>query len=268
MLGYNQYFFNNSIKKYITIMGSLFSGMVVDRSTSEKERYQRVPISFQEKERFIAKLHSPESLNPTDTSDPNRKARVATIVPAMSLQLDGMSYNADKKTSTANRRLQVNSATPSMMQMNPVPYRFNFSLSIYTRNLSDQFALIEQILPFFQPSFTCVITELLNQKIEINRNVLINLDDISFANEFVGDVKETRYLQTDLSFSLDGYLYPPQTEENVIETVFLDFYANQTKLGEDTVDTLEGVDWHGNTENLSADSVVTQQTKIGDEGRQ
>jgi len=268
MLGHNQYFFNDSIKKYITIMGTLFSGFVVDRSANGVTRYQKVPISFEEKEFFIAKLNSPESLNPTDTSDPNRKARVATIVPAMSLQMTGMSYNADKKTSIANRELKLgDSSKPSYFQMNPVPYRFDFNLSIYTRNLSDQFALIEQITPFFQPSFNCVITELLNEEITINRDVLINLDGISFSNEFTGDVKEKRYLQVDFEFSLDGYLYPPQGAANVIETVFIDFYANKTKLGADDVNSLEGVDWHGTVGSTTADEIHTNKTNIGEKSR-
>ncbi len=270
MLGHNQYFFNDSIKKYITVMGVLFSGFVVDRSANGQTRYQKVPISFEEKEFFIAKLNSPESLNPTDTSDPNRKARVATIVPAMSLQMTGMSYNADKKTSIANREIKIGSSKtgePSYMQMNPVPYRFDFNLSIYTRNLSDQFALIEQITPFFQPSFTCVITELLNEEISINRDVLINLDGISFANDFMGDVKEKRYLQVDFAFSLDGYLYPPQDAATVIETVFIDFYANKTKLGVDSVDSLEGVDWHGSMGSSGKDRIHTTETEIGEKSR-
>ncbi len=270
MLGHNQYFFNDSIKKYITIMGTLFSGFCVDRSANGVTRYQKVPISFEEKEFFIAKLNSPESLNPTDTSDPNRKARVATIVPAMSLQMTGMSYNADKKTSIANRDLKLGSSAtgePSYMQLNPVPYRFDFNLSIYTRNLSDQFALIEQITPFFQPSFTCVITELLNEEITVNRDVLINLDGISFSNEVTGDVKEKRYLQVDFAFSLDGYLYPPQGAASVIETVFIDFYANKTKLGTEDINSLEGVDWHTNLGSETADKIQTTNTAIGGTGR-
>ena len=270
MLGHNQYFFNDSIKKYITIMGTLFSGFCVDRSANGVTRYQKVPISFEEKEFFIAKLNSPESLNPTDTSDPNRKARVATIVPAMSLQMTGMSYNSDKKTNIANRDLKLGSkanGTPSYMQLNPVPYRFDFNLSIYTRNLSDQFALVEQITPFFQPSFTCVITELLNQEITVNRDVLINLDGISFSNELTGDVKEKRYLQVDFTFSLDGYLYPPQGATEVIETVFIDFYANKTKLGDESINTLEGVDWHGSVGSTSTDEIRTNKTEIGQKSR-
>ena len=186
----------------------------------------------------------------------------------MSLQMTGMSYNADKKTSIANRELKLgDSSKPSYFQMNPVPYRFDFNLSIYTRNLSDQFALIEQITPFFQPSFNCVITELLNEEITINRDVLINLDGISFSNEFTGDVKEKRYLQVDFEFSLDGYLYPPQGAANVIETVFIDFYANKTKLGADDVNSLEGVDWHGTVGSTTADEIHTNKTNIGEKSR-
>lgn len=268
MLGNNQYFFNGSIRKYITIMGTLFTGALVDRSKNGEVRYQKVPISFQEKERFIAKLNSPESLDPTNSNDPNRKARVATVVPAMSLQLEGMSYNPDKKTAVANRVLQLGqNGAPTYMQMNPVPYRFDFNLGIYTRTLSDQFALIEQILPFFQPSFVCKITELLENKIKIERDVLINFDGISFNNDVVGAVTDKRYLEANLTFSLDGYLYPPQTEAGVIETIFLDFYENE-QMASDSVETLEGVDWHGNIDNEQAAKVKTQQINIGDEDRE
>jgi hypothetical protein len=89
----------------------------------------------------------------------------------------------------------------------PVPYDYEFSLSIYVRNTEDGTQIIEQILPFFTPDFTVTVDFIpsLGQKYDLP----IKLDSVSSSIDYEGDMSTTRLIIWDLTFTLKGYIWPP-----------------------------------------------------------
>merc|ERR1711991_1118835 len=108
----------------------------------------------------------------------------------------------------------------------PVPYNLQFSLSIFTKLNDDALQIIEQILPYFQPSFNVTI-DLINV-IGEKRDVPIVLDNISFQDDYEGDFTTRRALIYTLNFTAKTYLFGPVSDssEGLIKKVQVDYHAS------------------------------------------
>ena len=89
----------------------------------------------------------------------------------------------------------------------PVPYNMTIVLSIYTKLNDDMLQIIEQILPFFQPSYNLPI-KFLGGLNEI-KDVAINLDSIGMDDDYEGNFDTRRALIYTLTFTAKTYLYGP-----------------------------------------------------------
>jgi len=233
------FYYNSSIRRYVTLLMALFNHIEVQRMDGDKRRLIKVPINYANKEKFVAALNKINM--PTSDYD---IAKVETILPRMNLTLVDMSYNGQFKTNITNRTLKTVDEAGQIGQFNPVPYTFLFELGIYTRNADDMFQIVEQILPYFQPHFTCKITELYENKIVIkDRDLNIVIQGITPDENADGDVSTRRHIEWTIMFEMNGWLYPnTKLLTSQIKTIYLDFFANSKELGEST-DDYESVDF-------------------------
>ena len=72
------WFYNSAMRRYIVMMGVLFSHVQVMRRRDDKIELQRVPITYASKERFVEKLRAITSVNSEMPI-----AKVETILPRM-----------------------------------------------------------------------------------------------------------------------------------------------------------------------------------------
>lgn len=202
----NQHFYHRSIRKLVVSFGTLFNDIEIvrfDNSNNPKERF-KVPISYGPKEKYISRLYS----------DPTLTKSINTLVPRMSFNLDSLSFDPTRKQITTIRNFSANTNTSFNSQFVPVPYSFDFSLSIYVRNVEDGTQIIEQILPFFAPDFTVTIDFIpsMNQKYDVP----FILNSVETSTEYEGALEETRLVTWDLSFTAKSYLWPPVKSSGVI----------------------------------------------------
>ena len=94
-------------------------------------------------------------------------------------------------------------------QFVPIPYNYQFSLSIYVRNTEDGTQILEQILPFFTPDFNVTVDFI--PEMDQKYNVPIILDSVTSTVEYEGAMNEgsTRLILWDLAFTAKGYIWPP-----------------------------------------------------------
>lgn len=259
------FFYNSSIKRYITLMQALMSHIQVRRVNEGGEsRLIRVPIQYANKEAYAAAL---DKIN-MPTSEHNI-AKVETILPRMSLSLIDLQYNGTFKTNITNRRIQTLNDGKLLQQFNPVPYKFIFELGIYTRNEDDMFQIVEQIVPYFQPHFTCKITELYDKQIIIkDRDVNIVIQGITPDESADGPAGMRRRLEWTIMFELNGWLYPnTQHLSSQIRTIYIDFFANIKELPDhfESVDTqvvpkdVDKEDWDGSYKQTYTTNVPKEQ---------
>jgi len=198
MLG-KEHYYNRTIRKVVTAFGTLFNDIYLIRynkaGTSAYERL-RVPLSYGSKERYLTRI----------TSDPTLTKSVAVVLPRISFEMTGMSYDSSRKQNSLIRNFSQ-STTGLKTQFNPVPYDFSFSLSIYVRNTEDGTQILEQILPFFTPDFTVTVDFI--HEMGKKFDVPIILNSVNTTTDYEGDMMTTRMITWDLEFTVKGYIWPP-----------------------------------------------------------
>lgn len=223
------YFYNSSLRRYILMLGDLFSNIQVQRVREDiGKTYIRVPITYASKEHFMMKLNKWTSVNNEDSP-----AKVETILPRINLHLVDMMYNPTYKTGQLNRSAMSNpnSKTGTISQYNPTPIKMIFELGIFTRHQDDMFQIVEQIMPYFQPHFNTTMTELFENEITFERDIRITFQSISIDEQIDGDKQSRRRLEWSIMFEVNGWLYPPAFDlSGEIRTIYLDFHANSREL--------------------------------------
>jgi hypothetical protein len=200
MLG-NAQFYHRTIRKMVVVFGTLFNDLEIVRYTQAgvpKEKW-KVPLTYSPKERFLTAI----------TSDPNLIKSINTIVPRMSFNLDSLEYDVQRKQISTLMNFAKQDNTSVSTQFVPIPYNFQFSLSIYVRNTEDGTQILEQILPFFTPDFNVTVDFI--PEMDQKYNVPIILDSVSSTVEYEGGLTEgsTRLILWDLTFTAKSYIWPP-----------------------------------------------------------
>ena len=108
----------------------------------------------------------------------------------------------------------------------PVPYNIGFELNIFSKLNDDALQIIEQILPFFQPSFNLTVD--LVSSIGEKRDIPIVLDSIDFQDDYEGSFQTRRALIYTLRFTAKTYLFGSiaDTSDGLIRKVQADVYAD------------------------------------------
>ena len=242
MLG-NANFYNRTIRKIVVAFGTVFNDIYVVRYTKDgltaKETI-KVPLNWGAKEKYITRL----------TSDPTLTKSIATTVPRISFEMTGMSYDSSRKLPTTVRNFSANNATTVNAQYVPVPYNFDFSLSIYVRNTEDGTQILEQILPFFTPDFSVTVDfiPLMDPKYDMP----IILNSVSNETTYEGDMMETRMIIWNLEFTAKSHIWPPVKTGKIINTANTNLFIQPNSLLEQQVfvDFANGVGRFSDSETL------------------
>ena len=206
MLG-NAHFYNRTIRKVVVAFGTMFNDILIKRYTKDgstaKEQF-KVPLSYGPKEKYLTRI----------TSDSNLTKSVATVVPRISFDLTGMEYDSSRKQLSTLQNFAANNSTNIKTQYVPVPYNFEFSLSIFVRNTEDGTQILEQILPFFTPDFNVTVDFISSMTQHYDMPVILN--SVTPSVDYEGDGTTTRLIMWDLSFTAKGYIWPPVKEGKYI----------------------------------------------------
>jgi hypothetical protein len=277
MLG-NSQFYHRTIRKMVVVFGTMFNDLEIVRYTQAgvpKEKL-KVPLSYGPKERYLTHI----------TSDPNLIKSVNSVIPRMSFNLDSLEYDANRKQISTLQNFAGASNSAVNTQFLPVPYNFEFSLSIYVRNTEDGTQILEQILPFFTPDFSVVVDFIPSMGLKYTVPIILN--SVASTVEYEGGMDDgtTRLILWDLTFTAKSFIWPPvktgkiiraaNTNINIdlssttIQKVYVD-YANGNNVfttGETLRDTANG--FFGTVEYFSNSSigtlVITNGNKFIEEG--
>ena len=221
MLG-NAHFYNRTIRKVVVAFGTMFNDIQLQRYNKDgTHAYEifKVPLSYGSKEKYLTRI----------TSDPDLTKSIATTVPRMSFELTGMSYDTSRKLPTTIRNFSANNSTTSLQtQYLPVPYDFEFSMSIYVRNTEDGTQILEQILPFFTPDFNVTVNFIpgMDQKYDMP----VKLNSVTTTTDYEGDFMSTRLIMWDLTFTAKGYIWPPVQNGKLIRQTTENIFINVSSL--------------------------------------
>jgi len=215
---FGQTFYNQTIRKYVSLFGTLFDDIHIIRTDSNgnETAFIKVPITYAPKEKMLARAQQ----------DPNIDRPTATItMPVMSFEMTFVNYDSDRKLPTINRSANKLASNPSVLnyQYNPVPYNFGFKLYIMVKNAEDGTKIVEQILPYFTPDFT--VTVQLIPAMNETKDIPIVLNSIDQIDTYQGNFTERQALIWTLDFTLKGYLFGPVKTSPIIKFANVNFYT-------------------------------------------
>ncbi len=215
MLG--QYYYHEILRKTIISFGTIFNDIHIRHrdGAGQESSDLRVPLAYGPMQKFLARLEQQADLN---------KA-VQITLPRMSFETTNIAYDATRKGGITQTFKATDGSKLRKVFM-PVPYNIGFELNILVKLNDDALQIVEQILPYFQPSFNVTI-DLVNV-IGEKRDVPIVLDNISFQDDYEGDFTTRRALIYTLNFTAKTYLFGPVSDssEGLIKKVQVDYYTS------------------------------------------
>ena len=116
---------------------------------------------------------------------------------------------------------------------NPVPYTFGFKLYIYGKNTEDCTKIVEQILPYFTPSWT-VIADMI-PGLDTPMEMPITLNTVEFSDNYEAGFQQRRAIIWTLDFTMKGYMYGPTFAGKIIKFIDANIYVANTQVVSDSV---------------------------------
>jgi hypothetical protein len=214
MLG-NSHFYHQLTRKAVVLFGRLFDDIYLIRKNTqtgkETSRFL-VPIIYAPKEKMVTRI----------LSDPDLLKSVGTILPRMSFEITGISYDSSRKQNSLLKAAKANTATRASSMYMGVPYDITFSLNVYARNIDDGTQIVEQILPFFNPDFT--VTTNMIPELGFLKDVPVILNSVANDIEYEGNFDSVRYVNWTLNFTMKIHYYGPISYPKIIRTVYANIF--------------------------------------------
>ena len=207
------YFYHEIFRKTIIAFGNIFNNIEIHHTNNSDDTVSiiKVPLAYGPIQKFLARIEQ----------DPTALKPIKMTLPRMSFEFVGLNYDASRKVSTTQSFI---TDTGKKVYM-PVPYNMQFEVNIITKLNDDALQIVEQILPYFQPSYnlTVKLVEPINEK----RDIPIILDSVSFTDDYEGDYTKRRSLVYTLRFTAKTYLFGPipSSSTGVIKKVTLDYMS-------------------------------------------
>lgn len=215
------YFYNGSIRKLVVAFGSLFDEIYVEHEYPDATKKRiKVPISYGPKEKFYRRIVELDEAGDRDAME--------NILPRIGFEVTGMRYDGTRKLNTLNRTTSRKEEDDQIVSSayHQVPYNFEFTLNIMTRNIEDGHQIVEQILPNFTPDFTITMNF---TEIDRRVDVPIILDTVEASEEYEGDMMTRRMVTHRLTFTAKSFIFGKIRSSGLIREVRLTF---QELMGE------------------------------------
>jgi len=200
-------FYNQAVRKTVVSFGTLFNNIelkkVVDGQVMEVEK---VPLAYGPKQKFLYRLQG----NAADGK------KVAITMPRIYFEMTGIDYDASRKTPATQKYKTVinDEGNEVRTQYVPVPYNISFEVGILCKSQDDGLQILEQILPFFQPSFSMSL-KFIPDMDEV-RDVAVVLNNVDFEDDWEDDFSTRRSITYSMQFTCKSYIYGPYTKADVI----------------------------------------------------
>ena len=215
-----EYFYNEIFRKTIISFGTLFNDLTIKQTDSTV----KVPLAYGPTQKFLARLEE----------SPDLSKRTAMTLPRMSFEFVGLNYDASRKVTTTQQITvkDPNDGTVTKKAFMPVPYNMQFELSIMTKLNDDALQIVEQILPYFQPSYN--LTVQLVETMKEKRDIPIILENVTMDDQYEGNFTTRRVLLYTMRFSAKTYLFGPVTTatKDIIKKASVRYLAGGSKSTE------------------------------------
>ena len=227
-----RYFYSSSIRRLLVAFMTTFSDIHVrryDDSGLKTEGHYKdilVPIKFGPMSKYFQRR----------TEDASGQ-RYYGQLPTMAVTFSAFSYDADRSTSSKVRRhlldpRQYRSPVNFLTDMMPTPWNIDFTLDIKTESFQDFCQIVEQIVPWFNPSVYIRVKEF--ETVNLERDIQVTLNGLN--TEITEEIEEDgkRYVSGSLAFTAAAWMYKPiALADNMIKVIHTHYgYDPDFNIGE------------------------------------
>ena len=179
MLGHD-YFYHANTRKIISVFGSLFNDIYIAKKVDGSlTSVQRVPLAYAPRERYLARINE-ASLDET----------IAIKLPRMSFEIADITYDSTTKLTKFNQTIQKDADGNCFNVFQAVPYNMTIDLNVLSRSQDEALQIVEQILPFFSPSYTLSVKGL--EGPESVTDIPISLNSLDNEDSYQGGISDSR----------------------------------------------------------------------------
>lgn len=215
MLG--NYFYHKSISKTVIAFGTLFNNIQIRHFDDNDNPLSvlKVPLAYGPVQKFLARLEQNQSGD----------RKIAITLPRMSFEMVSIDYDPTRKASAIQtfKTAEASDGSSYKRVYMPVPYNIGFELNILAKVQDDVLQIVEQILPYFQPSFNVTVNMI--PSIGEKRDIPVILNRVGFRDDYEGDYTTRRLITYTLNFTAKTYLFNeiPQDDQGLIKKVQVDY---------------------------------------------
>lgn len=219
------YNFFHCMKKTTLAFLSFFDEMKVKRFSDGnpvKEAPVRVFFGTREKTKTRIKAHLDDNNPVEDEGAPESE----TILPAISVNLTNVEYNGDREMGKFEKVIvaevldEDDNLTEKKYNYPPVPYDYTYELTVWSRKAIDVFQIVENILPWFNPSIN--LTLMFFDKAPL-RDIKVSLDSTNLGMvEDIDQKSQREFSETKLSFTAESFVYKPISVQGIIKKITVD----------------------------------------------
>ena len=217
-----QHFYNETLRRVIYAFGTLFNNIYIKHKNDEGDVVStvKVPIAYGPTQKFLARLEQ----------SPDLSKPIQITLPRMSMEITNLKYDNGRQTTATQSFVAKDNANNCRTGYLPVAYTLFLELSIFTKLEDDMFQIVEQILPYFRPSYT--VSVLMLDDINEKRDIVFTLNDMVMTDDYEGNFDKRRSLIWTLKFSADIFFFipisPAGENKNLINKVSFGFIAGDS----------------------------------------
>jgi hypothetical protein len=241
---YEKFYYNKVIWHHIAAFSDIFNDMQVHIYDAEGKAVgtKQVPVYLAPKEKVVAAL-----MKGNWDQNPNQQGiQYENYLPSISIVWNGVSLDAERmKGQRDKRRLYVEYADKDEdgcdekyvhTDIQTVPYKLNFEVTLWAKYMDDLAQLLENILPFFHPEAYISLYEK-GVGSERKCKVVKESENLNFVYEL--NQPDRRVLQATISFNMECNFYKPENPiDRPIQKMYLNIgqpQANNKAFGEQVV---------------------------------
>ena len=219
----NKVFYHQHVRKAIIAFGTIFNDINIERKNSSGAVAQtlRVPLAYSTKQKFLTRI--------ARVADTSTRGEVALTLPRMGFEIDGLGYDPARKVAPIQRNKAIGTGDAANVQrsvFSSAPWNMNLSLYIFAKNQNDGLAIIEQILPYFNPDFNITVNDL--PEVGIKRDIKITLDNVGYEDEYEGEFASRLSVVWTLNFTMRLNFYSHVGKIDTIKKAVVDAYNDPT----------------------------------------
>ena len=236
------HFYHSTTRKYIAIFGSIFNKLSIERQDANEIQRMPIPVQYGPYQKWLSRL----------VQDKNLDKKTGISMPRISFEISGMTYDSQRNLPSLNK---LKGSGKSLFM--PSAWNIDFTVSVMTMYHEDAVQIVEQIIPFFKPSYS-VSAKMIDDFEPVD--IHINLTSVTSDDIYDGNYEVRQSIIWTLTFTMKAWYFGPVKTPKVIKFIDVDIKNSEaadsrvitrpglTAAGEPTTNVKDSIPWQSITE--------------------